>query len=346
MKTITQIILFALITLTSTHADESKLEDIKSSGSNLAPMPMSTVMNLRGRFDWIHSENKNTDATTKQSQFSTEYLRLVTDGKVTDTTKFSLTLKPLDTNIDGNMVDTAVVTKKMNDSFSLLIGKHSAMIGGRENDYSDYDLFLVSLFKNSLPSGSPGASLQYEVANQTLFFQALKAPMPGAHSAYIYGVSYYGNLVSGKILPIFSYHQESTDRAGAKNKYIALGVQAYSGTTIVEFDWLNKSEEKNGFSEQSLETTSMVFQLRYNHERYKPFAKMVIDKKEHINGSVTQTERAGWEAGVEFYPVKEEDLHYHVVYNSAETKDKGGGTATSTEARVFLGATFSFNILK
>ena len=322
----------------SVYADESKLEDIKSAGSSMAPMPMSTIMNLRGRFDWIHSDH--------QSQFSTEYLRLITDGKVTETTKFSLTLKPLETAVDGNMVDSAFVTKKMNDSFSLLIGKHAPFIGGRENDYSDYDLFLISLFKSALPGATPGVSLQYEFHDQTIYLQALKAPLENKHSAYTYGVTYYGSLVSGKIIPIFSYHQEATQRSGDKNKYLAFGAQALSGTTIVEFDWLKKSEEKNGINQKNLDTTSMVFQLRYNHERIKPFAKMILDTLDNIDGTVTKSERTGWEGGLEYYPVKEEDLHYHIVYNSAETQEKVGGTASSIESKVFVGATFSFNILK
>jgi hypothetical protein len=273
----------------------------------------------------------------------------VTDGKVTDTTKFALVLKPLETAVDGNFVDSAFVTKKLNDSFSILIGKQAALIGGRENDYADYDLFLTSSFKGGLPSiNTPGLSMQYEFAGQSLYLQALKAATATvtSKSAYTYGASYYGSWIDGKILPIFSYHQEATDRTGAKNKYIALGAQAYSGTTIVEFDWLKKSEERNGIDSKNLDTTSMVFQLRYNHERYKPFAKMIMDKIENRNETVTRTERTGWEAGVEFYPAKEEDLHYHVAYNSAETKEKVGGTATTTESKVFVGATFSFNILK
>lgn len=339
-------ILISLVVITTANADDSKIEDVKSAGSDLAPMPMSTVMNFRGRFDWIHDEIKTAALTTKQSQFSTEDLRLVTDGKVTDTTKFSFTLKPLKSASNEDMVDTAFLTKKISKHISVLIGKQSPLIGGRENDYADYDLFLLSSFKSAILSNTPGVSVQNEFDGQTLYFQALKAPMTTAHSAYTYGASYYGYFLDGKISPILSYHQESTDRSGQKNKYIAIGTQVVSGTMIGEFDWLKKSEEGNGNTNKSLDTTSMVFQIRYNHERYKPFAKIILDKIENINESVTEIARTGWEAGIVFHPVKEEDLRYHLVFNSAEIKEKVGGAATSTESKVVIGATFSFNILK
>lgn len=348
MKTILNLVTLALVLITNVQADESKIADVKSAGSNLAPMPMSTEMHLRGRFDWAHTENKTSAGKNKQSEFQTQDLRLVTDGKVTDSTKFSLTLKPLQSATGEDMVDTAFVTKKMNDMCSILIGKQSPLIGGRENDYADYDLFLLSSFKNAIPASTTGISLQHEVANQTVYIQALKAAAPtgASHSGYTYGASYYGNFLEGKIVPILSYHQEATDLSGAKNKYIALGAQGVSGNTIVEFDWLKKSEEKVGIAAKNLDTTSMVVHVRYDHERYKPFAKIILDKIENINDTVTETERTGWEAGIVFHPVKEEDLRYHLVYNSAETKEKVGGTAKTTESKILVGATFSFNILK
>lgn len=336
------------LSIASANVDETKIQDIQSSGSQLAPMPMSTEMNLRGRFDWTHLENKTAAGTSKDSEIETKYFRIIADGKVTSSTKFSFVLKPLETAANNAMVDSAIVTKKLNDNFSLLIGIQSPMIGGRENDYADYDLFLTSLFKNSLPSSTPGVSTQFEFKGQSFYFQALKAPVSSAtlKSVYTYGVSYYGNLWDEKIVPIFSYHQEATDRSRAKNKYLAFGAQAVSGNAVVEFDWLKKSEERNGIDNKNKDTTSMVFNLRYTYERFKPFAKLILDKTENINGAVTKTERTGYEAGIFFQPAKEEDMHYHLVYNSAETKEKVGGTATSTESKVVIGATFNFNILK
>jgi hypothetical protein len=270
----------------------------------------------------------------------------VTDGKVTDSTKFSLILNPDFAATNINLIDTAIVTKKLNESLSVIVGKQWALVGGKENDYADYDLFLLSSFKSALPVAStPGLSLQFELAGQSLYLQALRGPA-GTTSASTYGATYYGNFLDGKIAPIFSYHIEPTIRHDQKNQYLALGSQFLIANTILEFDWLKKSEEKNGISTKNLDTTSMVLNLRYNHERYKPFAKLILDKVENINSTVTETSRTGWEAGVEFYPIKDEDLHYHIVCNSADTKEKVGGSATTTESKVILGATFSFNILK
>lgn len=331
--------------------EESKHQDIQSSGTHLAPVPMSTVMDLRGRFDWTHTENKTTSGTSKESEISTQYFRLNADGKVTDSTKFSFSLKPLETATDGKMVDSAIVTKKLNDSVSLLVGIQAPMVGGRENDYADYDLFLISEFKGKLPSSTPGAAFQYEFHEQSFYVQALKSSSTAMKSLYTYGISYYGNIFEGKLVPIFSYHQEATDRSKAKNKYIALGTQLVSGNTIVEFDWLQTTRPDQLTTGQvdygkDLRITSMVFNLRYTYERFKPFAKLILDKNHNINATVSDTERTGYEAGIYFQPAKDEEMHYHLVYNSAETKEKVGGTATTTESKVVLGATFDFNILK
>ena len=346
MKAIFSLLTMVLVGIANVHADESKIQDVKSAGTNLAPMPMSTVMNLRGRYDWTHTENKTASGKSKESEFSAQDLRLVTDGKVNATTKFSFTLKPLKSATNEEMVDTAFVTKKLNDTFSVLIGKQAPLVGGRENDYADYDLYLLSSFKSALLGNTPGVSIQTEMAGQSLYLQALKSSTTTLKSTYTYGASYYGNFLDGKIVPILSYHQEATDRSKQKNKYIALGSQFTSGNTVLEFDWLKKTEEKNGASSKNLDTTSMVLQLKYNHEMFEPFAKIIMDKKENINATVTETERTGWEAGLEFHPSKDEDLQYHLVYNSAETKEKVGGTATTTDTQVIVGATFSFNILQ
>lgn len=345
MKTILGLVTLAILAI-SASAEESKIADVKSAGANVAPMPMSTQMNLRGRYDWTHTENKTAAGTSKNSEFSAQDLRIVTDGKVNTTTKFSFTLKPLKSSSGEDLVDTAFVTKKLNDTFSLLIGKQAPLVGGRENDYPDYELSLLSSFKSALPSNTPGVAVQTEFAGQSLYLQSLKASDSALKSAYIYGAAYYGSFLDGKIAPIFSYHQEATDRSHQKNKYIALGTQFLSGNTVLEFDWLKKSEEKNGVSSKNLDTTSMVLHLRYNHETYKPYAKVILDKKQNINATVTETERTAWEAGFEYYPTKDEDLQYHAVYNSAETKEKVGGTATTTDSQIIVGATFSFNILK
>jgi hypothetical protein len=350
VKAIPSIFLLFLFAVNSyANIEESKIADQKAAGNNLSPMPMNTVMDFRGRFDWLHTENKATTGTSKDSEFQTQYLRILTDGKVNETTKFSLILRPLESSKDGYLIENALVTKKFSEHFSYLIGKQPALIGGRENDYADYDLFLISLVKNSLPlANSPGLSIQYEAAGQSVYFQALKG-LTNTKSVYIYGITYYGSFLDGKISPIISYHQEPTDISHAKNKYYAVGTQFVSGTTILELDWLRDIEEKNGPDNKDDITTSMIFHLKYNHETFKPFAKLILDKVKNSTStttSATSYDRTGWEVGAQFHPAKDEDLHYHVVYNSAETSEKFGGTASTTVSTITVGATFSFNILK
>ena len=102
-------------------------------------MALDTVMGLKGRFDYVHTETEvKPGDETSSGVLTTSFLRLVTDAKLNETTTAKLTIdfQPDATAENGlnNIIDEAFLTKTLG-ALTVLVGKQSVMTGGRENDF-------------------------------------------------------------------------------------------------------------------------------------------------------------------------------------------------------------------
>ncbi|MBY0413512.1 MAG: hypothetical protein K2Q18_05075 [Bdellovibrionales bacterium] len=324
-------------------------------------MAMDTVMGLKGRFDYVRSETETTPGSKDSSGvLTTSYLRLVTEAKLNDTTtaKLTLDLKDSSTSRDNGLsdfVDEAFITKSFG-ALNVMIGKQAPMVGGRENDYSSRDVYILSSFNDKIPGTLTGVSVGYTMAGQNVYLQYLQQTdsAQGATGTFtdkkVVGVAYYGDFMNKMLMPILSYHKAGTDRAGAYDSYMAAGLRVNVASFIIEADYLMLEQEKLSVKGDA-ELKSMVAHVRYAHENFQPFVKYIKeDGKKGFQGIVsgsTTSERTAFEVGLEYIPNKDEDMRYHIVYNNAEAKKKSPAPTSKVEdQKIYAGIAFNYNILK
>jgi len=319
-------------------------------------MALDTAMDVKGRFDYIHSETENTPGSkTSSGILTTSYLRLITLSKVNETTslKLALDFQPTSTVDNGlsNTVDTATLTKTVN-AFSFIIGKQAVLTGGRENDYSGRDIYLYSKFVDSVTKNLTGLSVAYTFAGHDLYLQYLqqtdstKNPLVDKK---VVGAAYYGSFLDKMIMPIISYHKLGTNRPGAYDIQTAVGLRFNVQNFIVEADYLMLEQEKTATGDKEL--TSIVGHVRYVYGGFQPFVKFIKDdgKKGYagIISGADKSERTSFEVGLEYVPNKDEDMRYHVVYDNMKSEQKSPApTSEVKEQKLFAGVAFNFNILK
>ncbi len=149
-----------------------------TSGSAMA---LDTVMGLKGRFDYAHTESETNPGGAKDSsgKLTTSFLRLVTEGKINETVTAKLTLdfQEADSANDNgltNLVDEAYLTKTFGYGFSAIVGKQAVLTGGHENEYSSRDLYATSVHNDSISDNLTGLTVGYAVAEQNIYLQYLQ----------------------------------------------------------------------------------------------------------------------------------------------------------------------------
>ena len=317
-----------------------------------------TKMNLKGRFDYVNKETKETgEKTLTAGEYQASYLRWKTTSKLNDTTSAELTLNFAEaaTGVNSdktltNFVDTAFLTKSFGNGLSVMVGKQAALVGGRENDWSSADMYGKSIFNQQLPSNLIGLSVGYSVAGQDFYLQHLEGEnstektltvdldldgdndtigMQQLKDKKVTGVAWYGNLMNDMIKPIASYHKVGTDRAGQYDTIMAIGAQVNWQSLVFELDYLSRTNENAGRNADDTavadrEINSIVAHVRYAHDMYRPFAKYVMETIEGDSataGSYSEVENTMMELGLEIVPNKDEDFRYHVVYSASTLED-------------------------
>jgi len=316
-----------------------------------------TAIGLKGRFDYIHTNLENTPgAKTSSGVMTTSYLGLVTASKINETTQAKLVLNfKSDSTLDNgvqNMVNEANITKT-HDAFSAIIGKQAIMTGGRENDYSARDVYLYSRFSDTYTFYATGLALGYSKNGQNLYAQYLEqadsASTPLTDKKVV-GVAYYGEWMNQMIMPIISYHRFGTDRPGAYNNILSASLRFNIDKFFIEGDYLTTEQEKFSAAGDA-KVTTVVTHARYIFEQgFQPFVKFITEKgKNGFSGIVsgaTESKRTAFEVGLEYYPVKDEDFRYHVVYNNSNSKETSPLTNKIEEQKIYAGVAFNYNILK
>ena len=322
-------------------------------------MALDTVMGLKGRFDYTHSETENTPGgKDSEGKLTTSFLRLVTEGKINETVTAKLTLDfqpaPATDNGLSNLVDEAFLTKSFGNGLSVIVGKQAVLNGGHENEYSVRDLYTTSAHNDQIVDNITGVTAGYAMAGQNVYLQYLQqtdaAQAPAFSDKKVVGIAYYGSFMDKMIEPVISYHKQGTIRAGQYDTFSAVGLRVNVAQFTVEADYLMLEQEKLSAAGDA-ELNSIVALVRYNHENFKPFAKFIKEDAEKgfagIIAGADESERTAFELGLEYFPTKDEDFRYHAVYTNSESElTKPTPSSKVEEQKIYVGIAFNYNILK
>lgn len=342
----------------------------------LSVLSMSSIahgaISVQGRFDYKNLNTKTTTTTTTKDssgEYEVNLARLLADGKINDSLTLGLELdlkQASGTNGSGavtDFVDSMTLTKKFGENFSVVLGKQDPLIGGFEWTQADADTYASSTFyASAAPVNSVGASAHYSMMDQTLSLIHLETDTNSGTSNTITdkkvtGALFSGNFLSGMISPRVSYHKKGSN-AGYTD-LVAAGLKLTKDLFVVSFDYSMATKDKQGTNDAGTtvdaELKTMVAHVRYNHDNFKPFVKYIKDDSEgsfaltnDVSGA--KSERTVIEAGLEYVPNKNEDMRYHLVYSTAETKQTSAATGVTTREKnendtILAGVKFGFGLL-
>ena len=338
-----------------------------------------------GRFDYKNLKTKSiskvTNTTTStfkdtSGEYEVNLARILTAAKINDSLTFDMELdlkQASGTKSNGgalnDFVDSMVLTKNFGENFSVKVGKQDPLVGGFEWTVADADIYSASSFYANAPLNSVGLSGHYSFLGHTLSLVHLETTenLPAnttAQDRKVTGALLAGTYLDGMLSTRLSYHKSGitvtpSATSDVKSDLTAIGFQIDKNMFVVQLDYLMAKNKDAGTTDASVTTdaklTSLVAHVRYNHENYKPFVKYIMDKSKgsyELTRDVAgaESKRSVIEVGMEYVPNKNEDMRYHVVYSSAETKQDTAATGVTVreskkDDTFFAGVKFGFNLL-
>ncbi len=293
--------------------------------SCLAAASQPTVDRLY--FDMRASFHQDYDGKDYHAQMVGEHLNFQMLGHITPTLDYRirqrLNKKVFDERNMFNATDFMYINWQITPRWSLLAGKHAVLIGGYEYDAAPIDVYFYSQFCNNLYQGFTfGASTSFEFApGQNLVAQVCNSPLSlGLPNIFAYNLAW-----SGRFAPwwrtIWSVNfVQDADRQMIN--YIALGNHFVFRNVIFDLDLMNRG----GFSQKRFLASdySVIAKLIWSignwnlcgKAGYEANAADNVDENgrpfDLVIAPGTSYFYAG--AGLEWFPLREDNLRLHLVY--------------------------------
>ena len=261
------------------------------------------------------------------SQMIGEYLNLHLLGHITPNVSYRirqrLNKKVFDERNMFNATDFMYVNWDANERWSLMAGKQTVLIGGYEYDAAPIDVYYYSQFCNNIyQCFTFGVSATYKfMENQSLVAQVCNSPLSlGFQSIYAYNLAW-----SGRFAPwwntIWSVNLvEDQDKRLAN--YVALGNRFLFGNVLLDLDMMNRAGL--GQNDFLFGDMSFISKFIWSLGRWNICAKggyefnnaKNIDSEGRAYDLVIApgTEYVYAGAGLEWFPLKRDNLRLHAVY--------------------------------
>ena len=269
----------------------------------------------------------------------------------------------------SSFFDLAFVAHKFTPELELTAGKTKSILGGWSGFYDPQDAynyynkaFLEMVVLNM--SYLTGAVLKYDSNGQFVRLQVADVgnsstvnggTIPNNAGTFV-GANYRGKFMGDSLQPNLGYGTETIqNQTGSTANKVATFMNASLKYTIpvvdVEADYLANSYADLTTVGQTDSTNTLYVLARYKMDGMKPFAAYEMSTQ-NVNKTATQKQVVktnAFQLGVEYYPKKDENFRYHLVYtNSAGNTDLGTGAATTNQAQqqIVAGIRFAADLLK
>lgn len=268
--------------------------------------------------------NQIDDNSKYSNHFTGEFFNFQMFGNITDNISYRvrqrLNTNPFANDNILNATDYLYFDWKINDKWSLVVGKQVIYIGGFEYDYAPIDVYYWSDYCNQLPQGyAMGASLGYTFKeNNIIYLQAINSPfsLGDNDNLLAYNLIWFGDLFSWwKTIWSANYVEAVNDKGLF---YIALGNKFEMGDFYLEADYteqINTTQKENKYS------FSLAGKLDYNYrDKLDIFVKGGYDDNSinyvnTLNNPFVYRDPYKYVGGgVEYYPLDSKDLRLHCVY--------------------------------
>ena len=333
------------------------------------------LLNLNNSFDVNES-----DGAFQNAKFNMRQIRIEAKGNINDTFSFRWRQRlnrnnsPAPDGIDNmpsSSIDVAGIGVKVNDKFSMFLGKQCAAYGGMEFDLNPIEIYEYSDMVDYMSNFLTGANFQFQVTpNHQLQLQVLDSRSASMSDMYgegyeqskvplVYTANWNGNF--GDVFKTrWSYSLMSQAR-GNQSHYIALGNEVTVNNFDAFFDvmYMREGIDREGIvssivgknalggHRNDAEYLSFVLKAQY---RFSPswnfFVKGMLENEglSKANGNVEKGKyrtALGYFAGLEYYPLKNSNLHFFLTYvgrhYSYTDKGKAFGFDDYSTNRISLG---------
>ena len=306
------------------------------------------LLNLNNSFD----VNEN-DGEFKNAKFNMRQIRIEAKGNINDTFSFRWRQRlnrnntPAPDGIDNmpaSSIDVAGIGVKVNDKFSMFLGKQCAAYGGIEFDLNPIEIYEYSDMVDYMSNFLTGANFQFQLnPNHQLQLQVLDSRSGSMSDMYgegyeqskvplVYTANWNGNF--GDVFKTrWSYSLMSQAR-GNQSHYIALGNEVTVNNFDAFFDVMYMREgidregivssivgnNANGGHRNDAEYLSLVLKAQYRFApKWNVFVKGMVENEglSKDNGTVEKGKyrtALGYFAGLEYYPMKNSNLHFFLTY--------------------------------
>lgn len=306
------------------------------------------LLNLNNSFDVNQGKGEFENA-----KFNMHEIRIEAKGKVNDTFSFrwrqrlnrsnSPTPDGLD-NLPATSIDIAGIGVRVNDVFSMFLGKQPAAYGGFEYDTNPIEIYQYSDMLDNMSIFLTGATLRFQFTpNHQLQLQAVDSRSASMSDMYgegyeqskvplVYSVNWNGNF-GGVLSTRWSYSVMSQAK-GYQSHYVALGNQL----KIKHFDafldvmYMREGIDREGIvsrivgnnalggHQNDAEYLSLVLKAQYRfNPKWSVFLEGILDNEgfSKSNGAIEKGRYRtayGYLAGLEYYPLKNSNLHFYLTY--------------------------------
>ena len=305
------------------------------------------LLNMNNSFDFNQANGEFQNA-----KFNMRQLRIEAKGNINDTFSFRWRQRlnrnntPAPDGIDNmpsSSIDVAGIGVKASDNFSMFLGKQCAAYGGIEFDLNPIEIYEYSDMVDYMSNFLTGANFQFQLnPNHQLQLQILDSRSASMSDMYgegyeqsmvplVYTINWNGSF--GVFNTRWSYSLMS-QADGYQSHYIALGNEV----TIDKFDaffdvmYMREGIDREGIVSgiignnphgghlNDAEYLSFVMKAQYRfNPQWNIFMKGMLENEglSKANGSFKDGKyrtALGYLAGLEYYPLKNSNLHFFLTY--------------------------------
>jgi len=305
------------------------------------------LLNMNNSFDVNQA-----DGEFQNAKFNMRQLRIEAKGNINDTFSFrwrqrlNRSNSPAPDGIDNmpaSSIDVAGIGVKASDHFSMFLGKQCAAYGGMEFDLNPIEIYEYSDMVDYMSNFLTGANFQFQLnPSHQLQLQILDSRSASMSDMYgegyeqskvplLYTVNWNGDF--GVFKTRWSYSIMSQAK-GYQSHYIALGNEVTINNFDAFFDvmYMREGIDREGIVSgivgnnpqgghlNDAEYLSLVLKAQYRfNPQWNVFVKGMYENEglSKANGAIEKGKyrtALGYLAGIEYYPLKNSNLHFFLTY--------------------------------
>ena len=333
------------------------------------------LLNLNNSFDVNQGDGKFQNA-----KFNMRQIRIEAKGNINDTFSFRWRQRlnrnntPAADNLDNmpsSSIDVAGIGVNVSDKFSMFLGKQCAAYGGIEFDLNPIEIYEYSDMVDYMSNFLTGANFQFQLTpNHQLQLQVLDSRSGSMSDMYgdgyeqskvplVYTANWNGNF--GDVFKTRWSYSLMSQAKGHQSHYFALGNEVTVNNFDAFFDvmYMREGIDREGIvsgivgnnalggHQNDAEYLSLVMKAQYRfNPKWNFFVKGMLENEgfSKSNGSIEKGKyrtALGYFAGIEYYPMKNSNLHFFLTYvgrhYSYTDKAKAYGAADYSTNRISLG---------